>query len=532
MELKVSVGLPGKHKTYTSSNDFKRFNTGKASNYSVASVITEAVVAEAYQRLNLTVGQKLTPDDKKALKIEKKAIRREINRDDYIKKTSIENSGLFLKAKYEVAAQTFYRIVCRTPYDEDYKYTVSITEKEYKPGKIFKSTGKSWKYVNHTFVRTHIADEDRVKDYWQMRFRTKEGFVNFTMDDFKNISFENISDGNWRQVFNIIGLKAKWMDFNNLQIFNLHPRVDLLEYGRYTKDFTYSQIERHQGPNREHGIFKGYSVQAPRGFLGISLLEMEKMVTVNKYKEVETKSYTDKLADPKGMDDGYMWRYTEKGKERRYSDATEMHLGFYYDLSKDLKRIVNQQISISPNGTARRIVEWFEEKDLLKAVQERKRTIEFSTPEIRERQRKIVNIANAELKKNIDIITNRNFNTYESMKKNNKKKNEILDVDIKTPKTEMKEDCQFNLRDEKIKNLAHGEKVIYGVVNLKDESGKEQEYYARIKDGKMYKTLSPAKFIEQENIRISQYEPIDIVKMTEDEFNELIGPDGFLEIQG
>ena len=192
--------------------------------------------------------------------------------------TSRTNS---LEKKYNVLASFFFRIVARTPYDEDYIYT---SENNYKSrnGKSYyyktdPNTGKRVVVPYTPHVHMHRKDEVVARNDWRLTIFNTDGSVKqFTPLDFP-VSYENVTDTSaYKTIAEII--KKSNMDsygvrnFTDCIIKNENPYIDLLEFGRYTKK---EMIEAHKGPMRWHGTNNGYSVQAPRGILGITVAEFQ-----------------------------------------------------------------------------------------------------------------------------------------------------------------------------------------------------------------------------------------------------------------
>ena len=171
MGLKVTIASSGAHKTYRNSCEFKQYSGAKSA---ATSVITEAVAHIAADGMTVQQITSLKGDDKKIFKLKKFTIRRSLNKKDYIHSFSQKDmknvKNLSVDDKYDIAAKLFYRIVCRTPYDENYKYTIikrTASSYNMKINKRRPSHAKAYTYL-------HRKDNDVARDHWQLRIKTNK----------------------------------------------------------------------------------------------------------------------------------------------------------------------------------------------------------------------------------------------------------------------------------------------------------------------------------------------------------------------
>lgn len=193
-----------------------------------------------------------------------------------------------INSKYEVAALFFFRIMCRTPYDEYYLYKVlgERNQKTYKTSAITKKsytlkidpvTRKRVLTLKES-LREHNPDSNTVRNDWVMTLTNDDGTsVGFTIADFEGVSFESIGGVGYKAVAQKMMAKNENVkNFISMTMTNESDYIDVLEYGKYNKTYeTKNTKESHKGANRYHGSNGGYSVQAPRGIMRITMQEFQ-----------------------------------------------------------------------------------------------------------------------------------------------------------------------------------------------------------------------------------------------------------------
>lgn len=166
-------------------------------------------------------------------------------------------------------AKTFYRLVCRTPYDEDYYYT--MYEKYVR--------GNAKTILDNAHIMKHKADDDVVKQDWHMSFKIGLSKYEYSVKDFSDIEFEEAFKPNFAIIAYRLNEVVQGRVMQDIRFWNTNPRVDQLEFGLYKKKTSNElKSEAHVGEHREHGTYAGYSVQAPRGFITLTLKEVEQAV--------------------------------------------------------------------------------------------------------------------------------------------------------------------------------------------------------------------------------------------------------------
>lgn len=151
--------------------------------------------------------------------------------------------------KIYIAAMFFQWAVSRTPVDEVYDRDGGL----------------------------HKPDEDSVRDDWYISY----GRMKLRSKDFPGC-FDQFNDKN---AIDIIakrlqqGIKTSG-NIRSFRVYNTNPRFSQLEYGEY--ECTSSKI--YKGPEKEHGLAGGFSIQAPRGMLRITEIELDWITNFSRQK--------------------------------------------------------------------------------------------------------------------------------------------------------------------------------------------------------------------------------------------------------
>lgn len=151
--------------------------------------------------------------------------------------------------KMHIAATFFQWAVSRTPVDEVYD----------RDGEL------------------HEPDEDSVRDDWYISY----GRMKLRSKDFPGC-FDQFNDQDAiKTIANRLrqGIKTS-RSIRTFRVYNTNPRFSELEYGEYK----YTSSKTYKGPGREHGVAGGFSIQAPRGMLRITELELDWITNFSRQK--------------------------------------------------------------------------------------------------------------------------------------------------------------------------------------------------------------------------------------------------------
>ena len=280
--ITIDVRTANSGASFTRTSDFQRSTKSKTFQSTLASTVAHEAAADA----NIRFDKKLSQEERNRFALSKyrigkttntKAIRQRVLGQEKKLAIGVNDDENATYRNYKLLLEMFYRIVCRTPYDEDYAYSAHYSLENFKKGHHSKLAIDSFK--DRTFVAHHKKDTDVVKDEWYMSIETENGVYTYCKTDFSNIPFESIKTStDLLSIVKRVYLDTKGEPIKDYKIWNTNPRVDQLEFGRYKKKKLYENTEQHRGEHRFHGTYNGYSVQAPRGFIAL---------TVNELKETE-----------------------------------------------------------------------------------------------------------------------------------------------------------------------------------------------------------------------------------------------------
>lgn len=190
-----------------------------------------------------------------------------------IKEVSLNGLEGDIEKKYQYAGTAFFRIVARTPYDEDYVMTRHRDLEDKPKYKLKISNGNIHRsaVLEKTYVQ-HKADNDVVRNDWYIELINVDGTsVTLGVGSFSGISFENVTGAGWKEVASVMKKANGGKEIKDMNIFNMNQRCRQLEFGLYQRK---ESKEFHKGAKRFHGVAGGYSVQAPRGFVRITQNEL------------------------------------------------------------------------------------------------------------------------------------------------------------------------------------------------------------------------------------------------------------------
>lgn len=338
-------------------------------------------------------------------------------------------------------AKVFTRLVARTPFDEDYERRTNY---------------KSTKAVNKIFI--HKADNSVVKNEWYMKVTCKgtgksvvinpakyktESYEYKFESIFSQGEYENLNPVEKQISSDIYGItqndEGLTFPINNVKIWNTNPRVDQLEYGRYKKkDVRKKDVGK--GEKRYHGTHQGYSVQAPRGFIGLTMSEIDGEVIKNaaqSYKYYKSHSANDAI--------GFSMKIP---------------------LDKYLKSCIKQ---LKSSGKTE-----FDEHEILEQL--------FDESQYRDKITKRIKVnyesGYEEAMKKLQELTQQGASFIKNEKSEGKNTNETLAVEVETPDsyeravmkyvTDASSDEKYKSDIEKLKR----DGVLFGGLDVKDAKGK------------------------------------------------------------
>ena len=284
--LKAQFLMSNPNGAYTTKAEKLNGTGGKAS---VKRLIMQSVSGEV-QRLIEEQYKEWLAEHAEAEKDEKDAAKKKISTEVYssnnaaktagrvamkkqVAPVSLDGLGGDVEKKYQYAGTAFFRIVSRTPYDEDYVVTRHVNledRKKYRLKIVGKGIQKS--VVLENSYSQHRADNDVVRNDWYIELINADGSsVTLGVKDFGGVSFENVTGAGWKAVSDSMKKVNGGKEIVDMNIFNMNQRCRQLEFGLYR---TQESREFHKGAKRYHGVAGGYSVQAPRGFVRITQMEL------------------------------------------------------------------------------------------------------------------------------------------------------------------------------------------------------------------------------------------------------------------
>lgn len=289
-----------------------------------------------------------------------------------------------INMRYALVAMIFYKIVSRTPVDEDYVYEVSSSVKQYsmkltsekgnglyyrrkneKTGHMeyFKrSERKIYEHENGVRFREHKKDDEVIRDRWVL----KVGRKTYRMNQFSNCDFNkgfvsngDISEnGEWKKILSVIkpwtGNEILRHNFQTYSITNESPYWEILEYGGYSKgNSAISKGTASKGPDRYHGTVNGYSVQAPRGMVAKTVSEISMIEDIARSGGYKKFGYTQsdfihmnsKKQFPQGNRYSSSAEMTIKGKNEPFVVVKKE-----YDMVIDEKSFIESILSRKPTA--------------------------------------------------------------------------------------------------------------------------------------------------------------------------------------
>lgn len=214
---------------------------------------------------------------------------------------------------YHLVSIIFYKVVARTPVDEEYDYFVksknvkkfdSIDDEYYKDNSLPRRKNESdtayldritkkksqldiFLHTNGYSVKHHKPDDEVLRDTWYLELDNGVKICSKDLGidwDVAYLSFaDNIDNKYWKVIQSALGyketrgfLKKENKPFTSYKIYNTNERWKLLEFGLYKKKDSINQ--RKEGKNRYHGVTdNGFSVQAPRGMFGLTIAEIDQL---------------------------------------------------------------------------------------------------------------------------------------------------------------------------------------------------------------------------------------------------------------
>lgn len=354
-----------------------------------------------------------------------------------------------LEQSLKLAAKFFYRIVSRTPVDEDYKYTES---REIDPAKkksfvLGKARNMQYKVMPKTksgvYERWHKKDTVVAREEWTL---TVNG-TGFTMKDFDGIDFEHVGSESWMEVYDVlksrIGNEAPGGKADRLDVLirNDNPYIDVLEYGLYKKKDAANDAEAHEGKKYYHGTNAGYSVQAPRGMIRLTDAEFDTLSAETKKGEGLNPDRLETIG-PRGTGaiewappinamgerdemNGTFWRGLREA----------MDSGHLFDERDILKSMLDNKPSVEANAASLRKIRYKAEQEMFKKL----RSVEKDRQKVREYMRQLKKALRDKKKEIEAAIKEENKRLREERKKarEEEKARKAMSavVKVQTPKT-------------------------------------------------------------------------------------------------
>lgn len=194
------------------------------------------------------------------------------------------------------------RLASRTPMDENYTYKQKVFEKAVFVGK--KRGRNIWMRTGSEQTFHHHKDKNFARYDWELSCEGTTITTKQIADECgKEVFYTENDSESIKKIYSV--LKSTFSEktieqMNNLKIENHNKHIDVLEYGMYKKD---SAVIK-QG-KWEHGVKNHYSVQAPKGMLRQTMLELRAIA------DTQTKS----------MKSNSMARYKRQTTTKTLSDA-------------------------------------------------------------------------------------------------------------------------------------------------------------------------------------------------------------------
>ena len=203
------------------------------------------------------------------------------------------------KTKYFLVSLVFFRLVARTPVDEDYwTYEKDNTKRPWELEDIYyyatdpetgkrvlrkKSESRLYEHEAGVRRRFHKADDRKIRNEWYIKLGSFSS--PFCSTDF-NIDYDtafkegvpNTPTSEISKIMNEMGALDSFPDFEDYDIWNTSPYFTTLEFGKYEDKRSIKDKKTiGKGKERYHGTTDGYSVQAPLGLLGRTLAEFSEL---------------------------------------------------------------------------------------------------------------------------------------------------------------------------------------------------------------------------------------------------------------
>lgn len=243
---------------------------------------------------------------------------------------AINDMVRMIKMKYSLVAIVFYKIVSRTPVDENYVYEKEVNNNiDYKASVLKRKEGglyyrvydkESKKYVirkrslreiyehtNHVRFVRHKKDTNVARDHWWISVKANGRNITYNTKYFENLGvdfnkgYENGGDieGNndWRKIQHALlpvkGEEILNCNINSYKIWNDSDHWDVLEFGKYEGNsdaFKKGTAAVGDELGRYHGVHNKYSVQAPKGMVSRTVAEIKVIENQAAKGEIRTDS--------------------------------------------------------------------------------------------------------------------------------------------------------------------------------------------------------------------------------------------------
>lgn len=348
-DIKVQISYGRNQKEDLSLSDFGKFANNRNNKFKER--VCKALAKEKIEDIKSSAAKAVMKKERvrivhntKNIKGQSAAIR-ELNNTSINADYSKDMEAKTLSARYRIIALTFFRLVARTPIDEDYYYHF------YEPREI-KQNGRTVKTYIKEVIRKHTADESVARDDWECLLTLESGkelkITTQTLESL-GLDLENEHDNaSIRALTHYLVKQSNGETYTHFQFINLNEHFEYLEFGLYNSNGVSASENSdyaHKGEKRFHGNIHGYSVQAPRGIARLTAQEFSSAV------------------------ENVIQRTEETGRQQKLL-ARKIKLDKDWGLNEEEKKIIAENFTKN-----------FTEKDIYKAYLEGRDTLDITTDE-------------------------------------------------------------------------------------------------------------------------------------------------------
>lgn len=348
-DIKVQFSFGQNKKEDFSLSDFGRFANNR--NEKFKERVFKELAKEKITDINSAVAKALRKKERVNVVHNTKKIAgqsaamKELNNNVINTSYSKDMEAKTLSSRYRIIALTFFRLVARTPIDEDYYY-------HFYEIKELKHKGKTRDSYTKEIVRKHTKDDSVARDDWECLINLESGKeLKITTQNLEalGLNFENEHDNNSIRTLTSYLIKQSGGEpYTHFQFINLNEHFEYLEFGLYYSNGKYASENTkyaHKGEKRFHGSINEYSVQAPRGIVRLTAQEFSSAVN------------------------NVIQRSEETGRQQKML-ARKIKFDKDWGLNKETRQIIAENFAQN-----------FTEKDIYKAYLEGKDTLDINTDE-------------------------------------------------------------------------------------------------------------------------------------------------------